>query len=682
MKTFLNRLLLKLNRKLNPSLDRVLSSAGGTVERLADRMEYYREQAREYRRDIAERAEGLRSEITEAIALSRDPWGQSDVREAATPATRELMSLRESIPLRETIYGMAELEIALEDRGWKRMLAFSTYEFSRYGIQSIILISRLYSLKNPLIRRGIQVSAFYPFGRGMDVSSPDEAADEVIGAFFSDPRNASQLSHAAFVKHEETLWTDGNLFWAFFTDPADGSTLIRNVDALEICDIVTDPNDSSVAWYFHRQWMETTLNEQGRRDSVARDAWYYAVGWEDIPGFIELDELEGKPVERDKSGLPIPMMHCKVGYLPKWRFGCPACYAALDYARAYLDIVQNYCTTLKALTRIALVAETKGGAPAIAALKQTLATTFMQDLSTLEMNPPPVTGAAFVTDPSQKITPFKSSGMVFDLENARQVKMQICAAFGLGEHFFGDINTGNLATASSLDRPTELMFLERQEYWRDVVQSWCRYVLKQSVVKPKGRLREAICKRRNIKPSDFKPESVLIETAPIRKRTSGEMVKIYEAKKPAENKSDAITISVSFPAIVEGDMGLRVKAIVEALTLNGYAPIGIDERVGIEMLLSELGYEDAHELVMEMFPESEYEVNRMVEPEPEDQPIAAPPVNGVPAPALNGAPEGTSGNPTKQPSDRANKLTPRESAMLRTLVQLRKVIKFHEAKQS
>ncbi len=1066
MLNWFRRLLLRLTRRAVPALDRVLLTAGGTVERLDEQIRFYREQVSDQRQERIDEGAAYAAELDEAIALHQDPWLSAPVRtaEAASPATRELTAVRESLParLKETIYGMAELEIALDDRGWKRMVAYGTYEFSRYGIQSIMLITRLYRIKSPLIGRGISISSYYPFSGGMDVSSPDKDANDAIQEFMADPRNASQLSHSAFVKHEECCWTDGNLFWAYFTDAETGSVIERGIDALEICDIMTDPSDATVPWYYHRQWTEMDVDlTTGRRSTVPRDEWYAAINWEEIENFPKFDKIEGQPVAKDKTGFPIPVLHAKGGItLPGSKFGIPKAYPALDWTRAYSEFLQNLCTTWKQLSRITSHIVAKGGAPSIAALKQTLATTFMNDLNSVEYNPPPVTGSALITGEGTKVNQMKASGITVSPEDSSRVLGMVCAAFGLPEHFFGLIdcysadtevltehgfmlhqdwqpgikiacfnpeseaieyhhpaklnaqeyvgemvsfrnkyndilvtpnhrmwcaanvnlrnklsaariakralstkvgwkvknrkpkvnrdwrivsaaeiaastrtwgwkfkskirlpetgqrntvetpfgerdavewarflgywiaegsatggiyrsgttradgtpgmrqfrrvtisqnpgpvldsmranlealqipyhhasqvvkvvvlcitqkllweylraecgqnshtkhipawvlgasepvrramyeslmagdggrngdtnswrystvskrladdmqllamslgyysainrevglyrgepytiwrvsasvrlpgfsvvrpdeircepyagmiycftlpyglyvtrrngkiavqgNSGNLATASTLDRTTELMFKERQEFWREIVQIKCRFVLKQSLRKPKGKLREAMAARQKISTSEFNPNSVLVEMHPIKKRVGMQMVTIHEAVK-AKPKGivDAITIVCAFPEIVQGDLPARVGAIVKAITLDGYAPIGIDEKVGIEMLLTELGYEDAHEVVEEMYGD-DYVRDRTIEPDPIEPPVDTQPTNGLPAPPTGAPAPGKSGNPDKAAPEKRDKLTAREVAALRALAAMRRVIKLHEAR--
>jgi hypothetical protein len=58
----------------------------------------------------------------------------------------------------------------------------------------------------------------------------------------------------------------------------------------------------------------------------------------------------------------------------------------------------------------------------------------------------------------------------------------VAAATGMPEFFFGDANVGNHATAKTLDRPTELKFLDRQTLWADIHQDILQYVIDQSAL--------------------------------------------------------------------------------------------------------------------------------------------------------------------------------------------------------
>lgn len=560
---WLQRFFVRLAARVAPPLGRLLRSAGGTIDGLQETNQMFREMLQQ-RRDM------LQLEIAdyrEAIALNGGGWlaresGKLDttVRESDSTAV---------VKCKETI---ADLQLALEDRGWWREINQSQWEFSRWGIQRIILMSRLYRIKNPLIQRGILVSAYYVFGRGFEVSSEDETANEVLQGFLNDPRNVNEIGHRALVDKEAALYTDGNIFWCFFTAQDDGRTIIRCIDPLEIDEIVTDPNDASVPRYYHRRWNEQSFDEQsGVTQPKPRDEWYVALGYDAPAG----TRINGKPLF-EVNGERVPILHRKSGGLLKWKFGCPRVYAALDWARAYKRRLENYATISEALARFSWSVETEGGAPAIAAFKQTLATTLGNtDGLSVEQNPPPVGGSAWISGPTNKLTPIKTAGIAADPEEGRRLALMVYCVFGLPETFFADVSVGTLATATSLDRPTELKFLKEQEDWREDLQRIIYYVLDRSKTAPKGKIREALAKK--------------------------------------GGASQTIQVDVKFPSIIQGDELNRVSAIIDSMTLNGFECTGIDLRVGIGLLLTELGVEDVEDVLSAMFPDGSYETDRTEE---------------------------------------------------------------------
>src|SRR5689334_6445524 len=123
---------VKLACRIVPSLRYTLQRTGPAIELLEGKLDRAVQQGSlddDFRHELL-------SELDEAIAMSDGaPW-RADHKPASS-ATGTLVRAREavtSLKLRETIYGTAELELALEDRGWKRLIAQSQYEFSRFGI--------------------------------------------------------------------------------------------------------------------------------------------------------------------------------------------------------------------------------------------------------------------------------------------------------------------------------------------------------------------------------------------------------------------------------------------------------------------------------------------------------------------------------------------------------------------
>lgn len=560
------RVITRIFSRLVPQFGKLIKQSGGTVERLSEQVEMYRALA-QIRQD--ERLQ-LQAEYREALSMSgAGPWLQTPagVRESKTNLTES----RAAVALKERLW---DLELAFEDMGWQREVAQSSLEFSRWGVQQIILICRLFRIKNPLVQRGILISSYYVFGRGFEISSPDETTNEVLNRFFENPANRSELGMAALTEKEQALYTDGNIFWALFTDQASGDVLTRSIDATEIIQIVSDPDDSSKPRFYQRNWVEQTFNvSNGSTEARSRTLWYLDADYEPIG---KIERIGAAEIAKSAGGEYIRIIHQKSGGLMKWQYGCPRAYAAIDWARAYKQRLEDYASITRALARFAWDVKTKGGAPAIAALKGSFATTLVNDGSMQEQNPPPVTGSSFISGPNETITPVKTAGVAPNPEEGRRLAHMVYMVFGLGEHFFADIASGNLATAKTLDRPTELKFVHDQLVWKETFRRLALFVLDRSAKAPSGKMREA------------------------KKETQAEPI-----------------VNVEFPAIIEGDIPEQVDAVVKAMTLGTSDGVchGIDERQGVGQLLRLVGVPDFDDVLELMYPSEEYEPNRETQAE-------------------------------------------------------------------
>lgn len=603
------------------------------------------EREADYRRDYIERA----AELIEARQMAgAGPWLAFESRASAAAGD---VNIRESNPI--TSQGaFGDIELALQNVEWRREINLSWLEFSRWGIQQIILISRLYYIKNPLVRRLINISSSYVFGRGVEVSSDDDTANAVLTDFFT--RNKSSLGQIALVELEKRKYYDGNLFFAFFADTNDkGITTVRNIDATEIQDIITDPDDTDQPMFYRREWTQRVFNqENGTVESTTQKAWYPALSY--------IDQAKTKP--KTIGGVAVrwetPILHRKAGGVAKWHFGCPMIYPAIDWAKASKKFLEDCATVKNALAQIAMKIKTKGGQQAIEGIKQQMQTQVGPTSSLWDQNPNAVAGSVFASGPGTELEVFNTKGGGGDPEEVRQFKLMCCIVVGVPETFLGDVKTGNLATAASLDRPTELVFMERQEEWREDLVTIAQYVLNVSKKAPSGKIREALEKVK-MSPADI-THFVIREADREQRRTAdGSIVWAYVAE--AKKADNTIQVRATFPAIREGDLKIQVDALVESMTLGDKtgAIHGIDEKEGIRRLYELNGYENSDELVELQYPEDEYDPDRTAEPEPAPAPQPAP---GVPAaPQRTGAPHDTQEPQIPEP-------TPRQREAARRLV--------------
>ena len=460
----------------------------------------------------------------------------------------------------ETIFRerLWELELALEDRGWVRETTLAALEFSRYGVQQLIRICRIYGIKNPIIKRIAEICELYVFGRGFEISSNDDTANEVIQDFLE--VNDAEMGHVGMAEKEKDIQTDGMLYFGLPTDPS-GNVTVNMIDPLEIMDVLTDPDDTSKPLYFLRQWNRNIIDyDSGMQRPQWQKCWYPVVD-------IVMDPPAKKPMRMGDCPVnwDMPVLRIKIGSPAKWRWGVPPVYGALDWARAYKDALEDYATVRRTLARFALMVETKGGPGAIAAYNALFNTTFADAQGTQpEQNPPPVVASAHISGPGNQIQAFKSAGAQANPEETRRLLLMACASAGMPETFFGDASTGSLATAVSLDRPTELKFTAIQRRWKHIIKRILTYVIWVSDNTAGGKMKEA----------------------------------------KAKAKPEKLNIKVVFPTVVEHDIQPMIQAITEVATMggrNGIAAGIVDRRTIADLLLAEIGFEDRAELLTEIY---------------------------------------------------------------------------------
>lgn len=437
--------------------------------------------------------------------------------------------------LRESI---ADLQLALEDQGWQRTMMDGAREFDAAGRRKIAELSRVMFLKNPLINRAVTIQSQYVWAQGVSITSDDEETQAFLDAFFDDAKNKAEFGHQARTLKEQDLQVFGNLFFVLFTDQIEGATRVRTIPVDEIADIICNPDDAKEPWLYKRCWSQPVLNEDsGIVTHAVREAYYPALGYEPD---TKRDAIGGAPVKWDS-----PVYHVKVGALSDMKFGVPETYQAIDWARAYKTFLENWFSIVKAYARFAWHASGQGGQQLVDRLKTRL------NASTgdgYDSNPPATTAATFIGS-GVKLDPIKTAGATTSAEDGRRGLLMVCAGMGLPETFFGDVSTGNLATAKSLDRPTELKFRDRQELWKSILITILEYAIARNQRAANGRLRLA----------------------------GGE-------QKPQ--------IRVTFPPILEHDIGEQIAAIVQGATLDGKTPSAITWKTTARLVLEALGVQD------------------------------------------------------------------------------------------
>ena len=490
---------------------------------------------------------------------------------AKKPTQRELIEALSSDNYQLT-ERLASLEMALESANWRMLSMQADQEFSREGLRLIVELCRIMFLKNPLVKRAVEVKRLYLWGQGLSIKAEDESIQAALTAFLDDPKNQVELtSHQARMNKEVERQTDGNLFFVFFINSLTGRTRVRTIPLEEIDTIICNPDDAKEPWYYKRAWTQSGLDVANGSTEVRTMSAYYP-DWRYTPT-VRPPAIAGVPVRWET-----PIYHVKTGGFSNWQLGVPEVYAALDWARAYKEFLEDWASIVRAYRRFAFQLTTPGGKNAIAAAKTKLTSTYGSGGTGAETNPPPVVGSTFITSEGN-LTPVRTSGATVSAEDGRRLLLMVAAATGLPETFFGDVSVGTLATASSLDRPTELMMLDLQTLWADIHQDIFDFVLLQAVKAPQGLLRGI---------------------GTLRRETDG--AEIVETV--VWNGDVNPHIDIDFPPIRSAGTDEQVTAIIKSATLDGKALAGtLDLPTVTRMLLVALGEDDVEEVMGILFPD-------------------------------------------------------------------------------
>lgn len=477
--------------------------------------------------------------FTEVAPDLADLRTQLEEDRARNAATVEL--LNESI---------VELELALEDESWQRLVSGTELEFSRGGLDKLVRIARIMSVKNPLIDRACTVQGLYVFGQGFTISARDDVgAQAVVDRFVGDPGNRKVLfGQTAAQARNRTMLTDGNLFLRIFPNRGNGHIKLRRIPFTQVTDIIRDPQDAETVWFYRRSWTD----ESGLHVELYPD-WRLRRQRGMGPA------LKGEPIMWDT-----PVYHVSAGGLDDMAFGLPELYSSTDWARAYNAYLTDMATTARSLSTFAWKAtgSKKARASTMVALDTTLGTGGGR-----ETNPAPGAGSIAAPPSGGDLTPIGKAGMMLDADNGRPFRLMVAAGTGLPDTILsGDPDQGNLATAKTLDRPTELAMRERQMMWADVYRDLCQIALVFDARSPGG----------------------LLDGARVTRDPAWDLDVV-------EANGEPVVVDVDFPSVLEQDVTESITAIT---TAHAAGLVPDDEAAKLAMMA--LGLENVDDLVAEL----------------------------------------------------------------------------------
>jgi len=349
-----------------------------------------------------------------------------------------------------------EDELKLEDKGWIN-LSIGAADIIPAAERIVNLrLSQLYYAKDPLAKQAIRLWTDYTFGSGMTWQTEDDNAKKALDGFWDDRANRGVLSARGQRKSSDKLLVDGEVFFAIFLG-ANGEAKIRRINPLEIAEIITDKDDIEKVLYYRRKW---TDRQGSAHETIYRDVT-------NKEGEAGLDATGGA-VKHDDDALIYHLAYNTTGQRRN-----PLLLPALDWIKYYRKFLTSRIAIMLALARFALRTQVKGGQAAVDAIR---AKTHEQEIAA---------GSHLIENLGAETTVMKQeTGASAAYQDGRMIKLQIAAAVGIPEQYFGDISIGNLATAKTVELPMMKMFQSYQQIWADAYRDIDEVILEHNGVAP------------------------------------------------------------------------------------------------------------------------------------------------------------------------------------------------------
>lgn len=463
---------------------------------------------------------------------------------------------------------LTRLQLELENEGYARLTQFSDHEFDRKRLSDLIKLTVAMAIKNPLTGRAVNVQSDYVFGRGVKFVAAHPLVQSVIDEHTNYCRNQRVLySHDAMSRQERELQVKGNLFFALVTNRRTGRVMVQDIDTDEIQEVFRDPDDYHTVWFYKRTWN----NERGE----IKIQYHPAIGiTRSTPGL-------SLPNDSDKGEIiwDSPVYHAKFNYYGRMKFGIPEIYASLDWALAYKRFLEDWTSIMRSYARMAMKITGLSGKKQAAAAKGLLNTSITLS-NAYEKNPSPATASTGLFGKGVDVEPVKTSGSTTPAKEGQPLINMVSAANGIPSTFFGDASVGNHATATTLDRPTELKMVARQRLWMSIFSVIFEYVIYCSAAAKLGGILAEAGATLTETVDPFTNMKTLTVNMP-----SNTDDRYGEVGIPISTK-----VETKFPELLERNVTDRVRALVNALTLFGKSLTDIvpDKRMVCTLLLDAL----------------------------------------------------------------------------------------------
>ncbi len=327
---------------------------------------------------------------------------------------------------------------------------------------------KVYYYNNPLAGHWVHLTTAFVFGEGISTpkAKDDKIQTEVVEPFWNDPDNRIALS--SYLAQQllcNKLQYEGNLFFLLFDDEV-GNVKVRILNTDQVVDIIKSEEDGMRPLFYKVKNLKSSYNFSSDSYSMTQEDFIY------YPD-KDLTNPKDYKVPVNKLRLDARVFHVKINCDINDKFGVPDLYRGIDWLKAHKDMSGDLATLIKALSKFAWKKKVKGTQAQVNTIAGNMRTN--SSLSNIRNS----AGQTQVENDAVDLEPMdvKAGGTDINIKGMREMKLMVCAASGLFEHYFGDPSTGNLATAKSMELPMVKKFVNIQSLWSEIYTTIFQYII-------------------------------------------------------------------------------------------------------------------------------------------------------------------------------------------------------------
>ena len=325
-----------------------------------------------------------------------------------------------------------------------------------------------------LARWIVNLWTYYGIGANVSIVCEDEAADEMWQDFWAADRNQRVIAKDRMDELSRWLLVTGERFHVFFASTLDGEATIRSVEPGQVTAILTNPDDSSEAWFYER-----TRTVKGGMQTLYYPDWELFFNG-DVAKALQTAQQEytmnGELAQQNNTVacmLFTPFIQLDEENLRGWPLLAPQ---GTPWLRAQREFMQDRATVTKAKAAFVRDYTVAGGSRGVESIKRTLASA-RQYGSTTETNPAAVAGSDLVHNRAVEVRDLSMGTGAGDAQaDGDMFAWMAGMTGGIFKHYLG-LDSYRLATEKAMERPLEIQFSCYRNQLGAMIRKMVRIVL-------------------------------------------------------------------------------------------------------------------------------------------------------------------------------------------------------------